>query len=462
MNVDQIQSIVEKQRNYFNSNATRELTFRKALLKKLATVLKAHESELTAAIHADFHKSEFDTYTTEFALLYSDINETLKELDNWVRPQSVRTNLMNLPGKSTIYREPYGVCFVIGAWNYPFQLTLAPAIAALAAGNTVIIKASELPSQSAQALAKMINANFDPGVLHVVEGGGDVTQAVINAKMDYIFFTGSVRVGRIIYEAAAKHLTPVTLELGGKSPAIIDESADLKTTVKRLVWGKFLNAGQTCIATDYVYVHHSLYDSFLTELKKQIEANQYALENNNYVQIINEQHFNRLKELIPMDKVYFGGETNEHNRYIAPTVLTNVNWQDLVMQEEIFGPILPVFTYADLEEVIKAIQSQPKPLALYLFSRKSSTKKRIVNELSFGGGAINDTIMHITNSHLPFGGVGNSGIGSYHGEAGFKTFSHEKSVFEKPLWGEPNIKFPPYSSNKLKWIKRLLKLNSSF
>ena len=462
MNIDQIQTIVEKQRAYFNSHATRELTFRKGLLKKLASILKAHESALTSAIHADFHKSEFDTYTTEFALLYSDISETLKELDNWARPKRVRTNLMNLPGKSTIYREPYGVCFVIGAWNYPFQLTLAPAIAALAAGNTVIIKASELPSQSAQALAKMINSNFDSGILHVVEGGGDVTQAVINAKMDYIFFTGSVRVGRIIYEAAAKHLTPVTLELGGKSPAIIDESADLKTTVKRLVWGKFLNAGQTCIAPDYVYVHRSLYDAFLTEMKKQIEANRYALENNNYVQIINEQHFNRLKELIPTENVFFGGEMDEQNRFIAPTLLTNVKWQDPVMQEEIFGPILPVFTYTEVEEVIRAIQVHPKPLALYLFSRKSSVKKRIVNELSFGGGAINDTIMHITNSHLPFGGVGNSGIGSYHGEAGFKTFSHEKSVFEKPLWGEPNIKFPPYSSTKLKWIKRLLKFNSSF
>jgi aldehyde dehydrogenase (NAD+) len=462
MEKSQIQEVVENQRTFFQKQATKSLSFRKAILRKLADVLQSCEQELSEAIHADFHKSAFDTYTTEFALLYSDIHETLKELDNWARPKRVRTNLMNLPGKSTIYRNPYGVCFVIGAWNYPFQLTLAPAIAALAAGNTVIIKASELPSQSAKALAKIINSNFDPCVLHVLEGGGDVTQAVINAKMDYIFFTGSVRVGRIIYEAAAKHLTPVTLELGGKSPAIIEESADIKTTVKRLAWGKFLNAGQTCIAPDYVYVHRTIYSQFLAELIKQIETNAYSLANGNYVQIINTHHFNRLKELIETDKVHYGGGLDEENRMISPTILTNVSWNDSVMQEEIFGPILPVLVYDQLDEVISTIQSQPKPLSLYLFTRKSSSKKRILNELSFGGGAINDTIMHITNSNLPFGGVGNSGIGSYHGEAGFKTFTHEKSVFEKPLWGEPSIKFPPYSSNKLKWIKRLLKFNASF
>ena len=395
-------------------------------------------------------------------MVYSDIQETIKSLAEWSRPKRVRTNLMNLPGKSTIYREPYGVCLVIGAWNYPYQLTLAPAIAALAAGNTVIIKASELPAHSARVLAKMINTNFSPELLYVVEGGPEETNLLIDLKMDYIFFTGSVRVGKLVYQAAAQHLTPVTLELGGKSPAIIDESAKLSTTVRRLAWGKFLNAGQTCIAPDYVYVHRTIYSQFLAELIKQIETNAYSLTNGNYVQIINTHHFNRLKELIETDKVHYGGGLDEENRLILPTILTNVSWDDSVMHEEIFGPILPVLVYDELDEVISTIQSQPKPLSLYLFTRKSSSKKRILNELSFGGGAINDTIMHITNSNLPFGGVGNSGIGSYHGEAGFKTFTHEKSVFEKPLWGEPSIKFPPYSSNKLKWIKRLLKFNASF
>jgi aldehyde dehydrogenase (NAD+) len=417
---------------------------------------------LSEAIHADFHKSAFDTYTTEFALVYSDIQETIKSLSEWSRPKRVRTNLMNLPGRSTIYREPYGVCLVIGAWNYPYQLTLAPAIAALAAGNTVIIKASELPAHSARVLAKMINTNFSPDLFYVVEGGPEETNLLIDLKMDYIFFTGSVRVGRLVYQAAAQHLTPVTLELGGKSPAIIDESAKLSTTVRRLVWGKFLNAGQTCIAPDYVYVHRSIYTQLLAELIKQIENNAYSLANGNYVQIINTHHFNRLRELMATDRVHYGGELDEENRVISPTVLTDVSWEDAVMKEEIFGPILPILVYDQLDEVISAIQSQPKPLSLYLFTRKSSVKKRIMSELSFGGGAINDTIMHITNSNLPFGGIGNSGIGSYHGEAGFKTFTHEKSVFVKPLWGEPSIKFPPYSSNKLKWIKRLLKFNTSF
>lgn len=462
MNPIDISVIVEKQRFFFNAQQTKDISFRKATLRKLADVLKSYEQELSEAIHADFHKSAFDTYTTEFALVYSDIQETVNSLEDWSRPKRVRTNLMNLPGKSTIYREPYGVCLVIGAWNYPYQLTLAPAIAALAAGNTVIIKASELPAHSARALAKMINTNFSPDILYVVEGGPEETNLLIDLKMDYIFFTGSVRVGRLVYQAAAQHLTPVTLELGGKSPAIIDESAQLATTVKRLVWGKFLNAGQTCIAPDYIYVHRSIYSQLLAELIKHIENNAYSLANGNYVQIINAHHFNRLKELIATDRVHYGGELDEENRMISPTVLTNVCWDDPVMQEEIFGPILPVLVYDHLDEVISSIQTQPKPLSLYLFTRKSSVKKRIMNELSFGGGAINDTIMHITNSNLPFGGVGNSGIGSYHGEAGFKTFTHEKSIFEKPLWGEPSIKFPPYSSNKLKWIKRLLKFNASF
>ena len=460
MERSQIQEVVKNQRSFFQQQPTKSVAFRKETLQKLAEVLKSYEQELSEAIQADFHKSAFDTYTTEFALVYSDIQETIKSLAEWSRPKRVRTNLMNLPGKSTIYREPYGVCLIIGAWNYPYQLTLAPAIAALAAGNTVIIKASELPAQSARVLAKMINTNFSPDLLYVVEGGPEETNLLIDLKMDYIFFTGSVRVGRLVYQAAAQHLTPVTLELGGKSPAIIDESAQLSTTVRRLVWGKFLNAGQTCIAPDYVYVHRSIYAQFLEELIKQIEKNAYSLANGNYVQIINTHHFNRLKELITTDRVHYGGELDEENRVISPTVLTDVSWEDSVMQEEIFGPILPILVYDQLDEVISTIQAQPKPLSLYIFTRKSSVKKRIMSELSFGGGAINDTIMNITNSNLPFGGVGNSGIGSYHGEAGFKTFTHEKSVFEKPLWGEPSIKFPPYSSNKLKWIKRMLRMSS--
>ena len=332
MERSQIQEVVKNQRSFFQQQPTKSVAFRKETLQKLAEVLKCYEQELSEAIQADFHKSAFDTYTTEFALVYSDIQETIKSLAEWSRPKRVRTNLMNLPGKSTIYLEPYGVCLVIGAWNYPYQLTLAPAIAALAAGNTVIIKASELPAHSARVLAKMINTNFSPDLLYVVEGGPEETNLLIDLKMDYIFFTGSVRVGRLVYQAAAQHLTPVTLELGGKSPAIIDESAQLSTTVRRLVWGKFLNAGQTCIAPDYAYVHRSIYAQFLEELIKQIEKNAYSLANGNYVQIINTHHFNRLKELIATDRVHYGGELDEENRVISPTVLTDVSWENSVMQ----------------------------------------------------------------------------------------------------------------------------------
>ncbi len=456
MSANTLPQIVENQRKFFRTNQTKSLAFRREQLRKLMELLKDNEVALSEAIKLDFHKSEFDTYTTEFALLYSDIREMLSNLAKWSRPKRVTTNLMNLPGKSTIHREPYGICLVIGAWNYPYQLTLAPAIAAIAAGNTVIIKASELPTHAAKALADLINSNFDPRVIYVAEGGPEVTNLLVDLQMDYIFFTGSVRVGKLIYQAAAQHLTPVTLELGGKSPAIIDKSAQLKTTVKRLVWGKFLNAGQTCIAPDYVYVHRSIYQDFLNELTKQIETNQYSLANSNYVQIINSQHFNRLKALIQVDKVYFGGELDEENRTISPTIMTGIDWNDTIMKEEIFGPLLPVMVYDELDDVIATIQSQPKPLALYLFTQHAAVKRRVMQDLSFGGGSINDTIMHITNSNLPFGGVGNSGIGSYHGEAGFRTFSHEKSVFEKPLWGEPALKFPPYSTAKLNWIKRMI------
>lgn len=453
-----INEVIENQRLFFNTNQTKEISFRTEQLKKLNQLLFQYEAEMIDAIHQDFGKSEFDVYTTEFGILYSDISVALKNIKKWSKWKRVRTNMTNFPAKSYIVPEPFGVSLVIGAWNYPYQLSLAPVIAALAAGNTAILKPSELPKNTSQVMAKMINDNFDPRILKVVEGGVDITTELLNNKFDKIFFTGSVPVGKIVYQAAAQHMTPVTLELGGKSPAIVAADCDLDVTVKRLVWAKFLNAGQTCIAPDYIYVDAKIENIFLAKLEAEIERSAFSIENGNYVRIINDRNVQRLAKLIDQSKIYFGGKINENERIIEPTILTSCNFECPCMQEEIFGPILPVLRYTSLDDAIGMIKSKPKPLALYLFTNDRSIKTKVTNELSFGGGAINDAIMHITNHHLPFGGVGDSGIGSYHGEAGFKTFSHYKSMLEKPLRFEPNLKYSPHSESKLKWIKRLLKL----
>jgi aldehyde dehydrogenase (NAD+) len=451
-----ITKVIENQRLFFNTNRTKELSFRIEQLKKLKAVLVRNEAEMINAIYEDFGKSEFDVYTTEFSILYSDISLALKNIKKWAKWKRVRTNLPNFPAKSYVVPEPFGVSLVIGAWNYPYQLSLAPVIAALTAGNTVILKPSELPENTSKVMAKMINENFDPRVLHVIEGGVEITTELLKNKFDKIFFTGSVPVGKIVYEAAAKHLTPVTLELGGKSPAIVAADANLDVAVKRLVWAKFLNAGQTCIAPDYIYVDAEIETSFLTKLKAEIERSAFSIENGNYVRIINNRNAQRLAKLIDPSLLYYGGKINESERIIEPTILRSCSFESACMQEEIFGPILPILTYTSLDEAIAMIKSRPKPLALYLFTNDRSIKTKVTNELSFGGGAINDAIMHLTNHHLPFGGVGDSGIGSYHGEAGFNTFSHVKGMLEKPLRFEPNIKYSPYTQTKLKWIKRLM------
>jgi aldehyde dehydrogenase (NAD+) len=340
----------------------------------------------------------------------------------------VATNLVNLPAKSFIMPEPLGVCLIIGAWNYPYQLSFGPAIAAIAAGNTVILKPSELPIRTSQVMAKMINENFDPAFFKVVEGGIPETNALLAERFDKIFFTGSVGVGKIVYQAAAKYLTPVTLELGGKSPAIITDAANLKLHVKRIIWAKFINAGQTCIAPDYILLPKSLEQEFLTLAKAEIANEQFAVANDNYVQIINTKNVQRLANLLDPAKVFCGGGFNEQTRVFEPTIMQQVSFDDKIMQEEIFGPILPVITYENLDEAISEIKNREKPLSCYVFTSSTTLKNKIINELSFGSGAINECIMQITNSNMPFGGVGESGIGAYHGEFGFKTFSHFKSV----------------------------------
>ena len=330
-------------------------------------------------------------------------------------------------------------------------------VAAIAAGNTVIIKPSELSKGTSALMAKLINENFDANYLKVIEGGVSETTELLNQKFDKIFFTGSTQVGKIVYQAAAKNLTPVTLELGGKSPAFITEDCHLKMAVKRLIWAKFLNAGQTCIAPDYILVHQSIAKEFLTLAKAEILKEQFSLKNDNYVQIINDRNVTRLKQLLDPKKIFFGGKIEVENRYIEPTLLQNVTFEDAVMQEEIFGPILPVIAYDTLKNAIDKVNSLAKPLSCYVFTNNQSYKKEILNAISFGGGAINDAVMHITNTKLPFGGVGSSGMGAYHGETGFKCFTHYKSVLDKPTWLELPLKYYPHTAFKLKWIKQFMK-----
>ena len=380
----------------------------------------------------------------------------LNNLSKLTESEQVTTNLANLPGSSKIYYEPYGNTLIIGAWNYPYQLSLVPCISAIAAGNTVMLKPSELASNSAQAMNELIDENFSDEFFKLVQGGVEETTELLKLKFDKIFFTGSPAVGKIVYQAAAKCLTPVTLELGGKSPAIVTSSAKIDIAAKRIVWGKFLNAGQTCIAPDYLLVDETVKDKFLKKIVEYIEKFNYSENSENYTKIINQKHFERILNLINPEKIYYGGKSDSEKLYIQPCVLDNVEFEDEVMCQEIFGPVLPVISYKNLETAIEAIQKREKPLSAYIFTQKSIEKEMFLNHISFGGGCINDTLMHITNENLPFGGVGNSGFGSYHGKFGFEAFSHRKSVIERAVWGEPNIKYPPYNNTKEIIIKKIL------
>jgi aldehyde dehydrogenase (NAD+) len=452
----EIQEVVSRQKAFFKTHQTKNIKFRKMYLEKLRDIIIKNEDLLYEAIHKDFGRSKFDTFTTELSFVLNDINYYLKNVNSLSKPKSVRTNLSNQIGKSSIHPEPLGCVLVIGAWNYPYQLSLSPMIAALAAGNCCILKPSEIAENTMKAMSKLINENFPPEYLYVYEGGINETTELLKLRFDKIFFTGSTKVGKVVYKAAAEHLTPVVLELGGKSPAIVTKDAHLETAAKRIVWGKFLNAGQTCVAPDYLLIEESIHEQFLEMLRKYITEFQYKPDSEQYTRIINLRNFDRLLKLINKEKIYFGGNYDEGKLYIEPTLLNNVSWEDDIMREEIFGPILPVIGFTNFNLVLNSILEQEKPLAAYLFTRNSEEKEAFTAKLSFGGGCINDVIMHLGNDRLPFGGVGASGIGNYHGKYGFEAFSHQKSIMEKATWGEPNIKYPPYSEKKLNWIKKLL------
>lgn len=454
-----MQNLIQAQRNFFNSDATKDIKFRKQQLKKLLDVLKDNEQLMYDAIYTDFKKSSFDTFTTELGLVYSDIKEAIKKVDEWSSIKKRPTNLLNFPAKSYVIPEPLGVSLVIGAWNYPYQLSFAPVVSAIVAGCTVILKPSEIPENTSKVIAKIVNSNFDSNFFKVVEGGVEETTELLKEKFDKIFFTGSTAVGKIVYQAAAKHLTPVTLELGGKSPTFITPSANLKIAAKRLIWSKFLNAGQTCIAPDYLLVHKSIKDEFLKLLKSEIENSHFDTNNGNYAQIVNKRNVERLVKLIDTEKVYFGGDYDIEKRFIEPTILDDISFEDSIMKEEIFGPILPIIYYDNLDEAIAKVKELPKPLSCYVFTKNKSSKNKILNGISFGGGCVNEAVMHLSNPNFGFGGVGDSGMGSYHGEEGFKAFSHFKSILDKPTWIEPNIKYYPHTPLKLKLLKFFFRLN---
>lgn len=450
-----MKELVSLQRNYFNSNATKPVAFRLARLNKLKGILESNETLIQEAIYKDFGKGSFETFLTEFFFVNDELKTAIKDLEEWARPKPINTDILNAPAKSYIIPEPLGVSLVIAPWNYPYQLAMNPVIAAIAAGCTIILKPSELTPNCSRLLAELITENFDREYFAVVEGGVPETTDLLAQKFDIVFFTGSVPVGKVVYEAAAKHLTPVVLELGGKSPAIIAADTNLDIAVRRLMWAKFVNAGQTCIAPDYICVHKSVEQQFLETVAREIENADYKIENGNYVNIINEKNAARVAGLIDADKVYLGGFFDIEKRFIEPTVMSNVSWDDKVMQDEIFGPVLPVISYDDLDDVIKRIKERPKPLALYVFTQDESIKEKVLNEVSFGGGCVNEAVMHIANGELPFGGVGDSGTGNYHGEAGFRAFSHYKSILDKEVTPDPDLKYSPYTEEKLNMLKSI-------
>ncbi len=453
----EFEKIIGAQRQYFNQHKTLEVNFRLAQLNALKQLLQSNESALYGAIEKDFQKSAFDTFTTELSFIYREIDFFIYQLPKLARPKRVSTNLINQWGSSHICPEPLGVCLIIGAWNYPYQLTLLPAIAAIAAGNTCIIKPSELAPHSSHTLTNLINAHFPSHYLHVLELNDQQTSQLLDHRVDKIFFTGSTRVGQLIYAKAAQHLTPVTLELGGKSPVIVSRYANLAVAAKRIVWGKFLNSGQTCIAPDYLFVDKPIKEEFVSILLNEISKNAYHAESPHYTRIINDKHFNRLQKLLSNGRILCGGKTDAHLKYISPTVLDEITWDHAIMQEEIFGPLLPIMTFEDFHELISEMPKHEKPLAAYLFSNNRKEQALFRKCMAFGGGCINDVVMHISNPNLPFGGVGQSGFGKYHGKFGFETFSHTKAILKRATWGEPAWKYPPYTSGKLRWLMRLLR-----
>lgn len=460
MTQEQIQGIVKKQRDFFRSGQTKDLSFRIKQLKNLKKEIIENEKEICDAVQKDMSRIAPETYVCEIAMLINEIDYALKNIPYWTRPEKVQTPVGFFFGQSYIYPEPLGVILIIATWNYPFMLNFTPLVGAIAAGNCALVKPSDVAPASSEVVSRIIEENFEPGFISAVQGGIEETRILLDQKWDYIFFTGSERVGRIVMEAATRNITPLTLELGGKNPCIVDNEVDIKVVARRITWGKFFNAGQTCVAPDYLLVQKEVKNEILEEMKKHSERfyGQDPSKSPYFSRIVNTAHFKRLCRFLEEGNILIGGKTNPDENYIAPTIIDNLSPESLAMKEETFGPILPIVEYETLDEAIAMVNSKPKPLAVYFFSRNREKQKKVLKETSSGGACINDTVYQSGTRTLPFGGVGSSGFGKYHGKAGFDTFTNKKGVLKRPFWiDDPRYPpdYPPLNSFT-KWLVRFL------
>ena len=458
--MNKYENILKRQRNYLSSIGIIDVNDRIENLKKLKNSIKKYENNIINALNIDLGKPEFEAYSNEVGFVYSTIDYFIKNLKSWTKVKKVKNDAAQIPGKSYIYKSHYGAVLIIGPYNYPFQLLIEPLIGAISGGNTVILKPSEYATKTEAIVEKIIKETFDEKYIAVVTGDYKVNSQLLDLEFDYIFFTGSVNVGKIVMEKASKHLTPVTLELGGKSPVIVDNTANLKVSAKRILWGKLTNAGQTCVAPDYILAHEDIYEELIKEFEKVIIEfyGQDIINSKDFGRIINDRHMNRLNAILERDKnkITFGGEVDFEKRYISPTIIRDVTLEDAVMNEEIFGPIIPVIKYKNMEDIKYYISHHKNPLALYVFSEDENFSEDIINRFSFGGGCVNDTISHVASAYLPFGGIGSSGMGNYHGKASFDTFTHTKSIVKKSTKIDLKLVFPPYK-DKIKLIKKVMK-----
>jgi len=457
-NDQNISQLISKQSNFFKSQATKDINFRKQSLKRLRDEVIKREKDIVNTLYDDLKKPEFESVLTETEVVIAELNLTIKNLSSWAKPKRIFPSMLNFPSTDKILSEPYGNVLIIAPWNYPYQLVLSPLIGAIAAGNTVVLKPSELAPKTSKVLKDIISTVFDPEHVIVVEGDAKVAQELLAKRWDYIFFTGSVGIGKIVAKAAAEHLTPTTLELGGKNPCIIDATANIKLTAKRIVWGKFLNAGQTCIAPDYILIQKSVKQQFINAMQSEIEVafTKNPEASNDLARIINLRNFNRLVSMLQNETIAIGGEINANELYISPTLIDEPSLDSEVMKGEIFGPILPVLSYVNENNINAVISKYNKPLSLYVFSTNNTFAKKMITSHSFGGGVINDTTIHFANHRLPFGGVGHSGSGAYHGKRSFDTFSHKKSIVKKGNWLDLPLRYAPYKG-KIKLAKFFLK-----
>lgn len=451
------QTLVVKQREYFLTGATRSMAFRMDALRKLRRGIQEQETDLLEALRLDLNKSGFEGYMSEIGMVLSEIRHCLKHVRAWAKDKRVATPLAQFSSKSFVVAEPYGVVLIMSPWNYPVQLCLEPLVGAIMAGNCAVIKPSAYAPHTSAAIARLVGKLFPPEYIAVIEGGRAQNEALLDLNFDYIFFTGSVAVGRLVMERAAKNLTPVTLELGGKSPCIVDRTADLAVAARRIAFGKFLNAGQTCVAPDYLYVHRSVKAELVEKIRGCVAEFYPNGDYSNMPVIINEKHFNRLCGLMKDEQIVMGGGTDAKCRFIEPTLIDNCTMDSNLMQEEIFGPIMPILCFETVDEVIDTVNSRPKPLALYLFTSDRAAEQAVLRKTSFGGGCINDTIIHLATSHMGFGGVGESGMGSYHGKNSFDTFTHYKSIVKKATWIDLPMRYLPYTKKNLKLLRMFLK-----